>query len=168
MLEAAPAYRKFSRSGRSWLVQSARLWAADGHLLQVTSLFGFERYRRFYFHEMEAYYWRGTPLRAVWNWIFGVALGLSLFFGAVLLWQGRKQHNEGLLVLAALAAIVAAVGAVGVLWNSLLGPTCDAYLQTRSGLDRLPMLRRERHARALLAQLRPLAGAPAARVRQPA
>lgn len=136
------------------------LWLGDGHLLQVSAMFGVENYRRWYLREIQAVIVRRTGRRSLWNIIWGVLGGMAFAaaagFAGLAAASASSDGRIPLYVLAGIAGAGAAVCAGMMIWNSLLGPTCTVFVQTPSGLQPLAAPARIRAAHALLIKLRPL------------
>jgi hypothetical protein len=136
MNTAAPAYRKIPGGGLSWTGRG-RLWLAEDHLLEVTSILVLESYRRFFFHEARAFVVQRTKARFVWSWILG---GLGVVFGVIggiAWWFGAANASEDWHVALYFPAIFFGGGAVIFLvlwvWNLALGPSCRCHLLTSAG-----------------------------------
>ena len=165
MPELAPApamgesYRKLP--GRAWVPLSrSRVWLGRDHLLAVTTTFGIERYRRFYFKDIEALVVQRTPRRLVWNVVFGAIAGLILGLVALIAWLSSNLviRPDGYRAPAALTASLAAIlfgGLLLILFNTLRGRTCALFVQTSNGLARLPAPLRLRLARRVIARVAP-------------
>jgi hypothetical protein len=139
------------------------LWLGAGCLLHSTSFCGAERYRRWYFHEMQALVARRTPLRLVLNLIFG-SLALLLGFGGAGAALGASAQSQSgdrfaLFILAGMLGGVALVFLLLAVWNTLLGPTCSVRIQTSRGLEKLPGVARLPVFAKITARLLPLAAA---------
>ena len=136
-------YRKLPGSGGS-AFQRHRLWLGADHVLSVASSAIGERYRRFYFADIQAFVWRPTVnwiVRAVvWLLIAGLcALGLRIDEPAARITFG----------------VVTALFVVFCIAELAWGKTCACFVKTAVQFERLPSLGRERTVRKLLAQLRP-------------
>jgi hypothetical protein len=146
-----------SRSGLNGL---GSLWLGKDHLLLVTSTFAVERYRRWFFPDLQVVVMRRTPVRLVWNCILGV-LALALLTGAVaaFIGAGEASTRDDAVVAYVLAAMFGIIGIgflVVALINSAMGPTCALYIQTPHGFDRLPTPNRVPAVEKLIARLQPL------------
>lgn len=154
-----PAYRKLPGRGLGWS-GLARLWLADDHLLEVSSLLFHERYRRFFLPDIAALIVRRTKVRLYWNLVhgfFGIGGALvigGLIYGATFIPQ--EEARVVLYVFAGMIAPFAVVALILLLVNSLLGPTCRCHIQTAAGWHPLAAPSRLRNARRLLAQVAPL------------
>jgi hypothetical protein len=160
--DATPRYERLSR-GWWGLNGLGALWLGPGCLLHSTSFCGAERYRRWYFHDMQALVARRTSLRLVLNLIFG-GLALLLGFGSAGAALGASAQSQAgdrgaLFILAGLLGAVALVFLGLTLWNTLLGPTCSVRIQTPRGLEKLPGIARQPVFAKLTARLLPLAAA---------
>ncbi len=120
-----------------------RLWLADDYILASHSTFGVERYRRYFFRDIEAVIIRNTNVRFGWNLAFGI-LGV-IFAGAAGLFRFTSVFESsedfaqaGFIVFAVLAGICVAFALI----NTLLGPSCRVYFQTPAGLQDLRAPRR--------------------------
>ena len=71
MNSAPPAYRKLPGRGLGWAGIS-RVWLADDHILEVSSLLFTERYRRFILKDISAHIVRRTKVRLYWNLGYGI------------------------------------------------------------------------------------------------
>jgi len=148
-------YRRLPGSGRSvgFTASPGRqtLWIAPDHLLSLETRVESEKYRRFYFRDIEAFIVRRTARRQVWNWTFLIlAVAGAAPFLAV--WQRNPDQT---------AWLVTAVG-VGAFWlglvlgNTLRGPTCAVHIRTAVQIEHLPSLGRMWTFEKVLARLKPL------------
>jgi hypothetical protein len=116
-----------------------------------------ERYRRFYFADIQAFVWRPTASFAVRVAIWA---GLMVIFGGIALTSREVATPWWAGGIATLFLIILAAELV-------LGKTCACFVKTAVQFERLHSLGRQRTVRKVLAQLRPLieqaqagAGAP--------
>ncbi len=123
----------------------ASLYQGPDHLLLIHSTGYNERYQRFYFRDIQAFYVRRTDL-----WY--IVTGILLFFGLLLLAFGISVGDVGGVILDALGGLLL-LG--GVLYGAA-GPSCACHVQTAVQTERLPSLNRLRRTRKILAQIRPL------------
>lgn len=140
-----PAYRRLTGRATA-LVSHLRLWQGDDHLLLV-ECFGYtERYKRFYYRDIEALLLRPTPWRTVWSviWSAILLLGLPLLFLA----PGMGGQVFG--------GFLTALAAFGLVVNFVRGPTCACTLQTRVNRQPLTMLNRVAKAERFLARIQPM------------
>jgi hypothetical protein len=140
------AYQKISRNG-FWLrlIPGIRhdLYLGDDHLLLVEQLIFVERYKRFYFRDIEYF-----AVTSSSRWIgFAIVLGFLtllstlLFFGwsvPALLWSGLF--------------FFLLFGSAFV-YNLFLGPTCIVQLKTAIQLKRIPPLERYRTFRREISEI---------------
>jgi len=103
-----------------------------------------ERYRRFYFADIQAVVIRRTAGQAVWNALLGSGCGLVLVVAV-----GLEAFGPALWV--ALAVLLA-----GLVANLAAGPTCCCHIRTATSTQRLPPLGRLRGALRFLRALEPL------------
>lgn len=137
MDKEAPAYRKLRGMRATGIMHRCRLWLGDDHLLAVSSSFGFERYRRFYFTDIRALVLRRTAVRLLWNLFFGAAAGLLLGGAALCAIPAQKGGGEAY-VFWVWCVFLGGAGLVflaGLVWNTALGPTCELHVQTIAGLE---------------------------------
>ncbi|MEP6672650.1 MAG: hypothetical protein ABJF10_26030 [Chthoniobacter sp.] len=136
MSTATPAYRKIPGGGFSWKGHG-RLWLAEDHLLEVTSILVLEQYRRFFFQEARAFVVQRTNLRLIWGWILGGAGAVLGLVAGSALWVALANSTEDWHIAFYFAAGPFGVGALFflTLWviNLLLGPTCRCHLLTSTG-----------------------------------
>ncbi len=119
-------------------------WNGPDHLLLVESVFFGERYRRFYYKDIQAVVMYRTGLNRVWTALWGA---LVLLFGVVALRVEGTPFTSGTLFVICLAALVA---------NLLLGPCCRVFLQTAVQRQRLGTLRRVRTAAKAMDRIKAL------------
>jgi hypothetical protein len=123
-----------------------RLWQGPDHLLFVASSALGERYKRFYFADIQAIVIRKT---AGWlGWIIFLLAAASLCGLA-----GFKVSET--------AGRVAMFSVSGTLFiilvvHAALGPTCRCVIRTAVQTEELPSLKRVRNADKVLALIRPL------------
>lgn len=145
MADQPPTYIRLPGGGGSGFARY-RLWLGPDHLLQVASTAVGERYRRFYFADIQAFVLRRSRSRFWWGLFW-----LVLTIGA------------GVLVLAMDEPIArgffggtAGACALGCLLSLLFGRNCLCTVRTAVQTEEVPSLRRLRVARKVLARLRPL------------
>ena len=143
--EYRPLVRNFLRP----FISRYSVWLGRDHLLSVESKGFHERYRRFYFRDIQLFAIRGTSRRATINWILAGALLLFL-----LLTVGSFRSGGRFLEVITLIADV--IVATPLLINNILGPSCDVYIRTAVQEVRVPALGRLRSARKTLDVIRPL------------
>jgi hypothetical protein len=149
------AYRKFTRQ-RGSIVSVNQFWAGDDHLLLVSSSFGVENYRRFYYHDIEAFIIRPTSARR--NWTIANVIGLAIFGGLTLYFFRRIPGETGFVFFYGFFALMFLIG---LIWQLVMGPTCRTFLQMRTGLERIAMANRIRSSLKLRDRLAALIGAAA-------
>jgi uncharacterized membrane protein len=137
-------YRRV-RGFRSTLTLShSALFTAPDHLLLCDYRSGFtERYKRFYFHDIEA-----VIIRKTQNWMASMAGWGIAGFGFFLI-ATATHWNRFLQVMEAICALF-------FLRNLIRGPSCRTHIQTAVQTDALPMLKRVRKTQRVLRSLFPL------------
>ena len=129
------------------LFHRSRLWLGTDHVLLVTDSTVGERYRRFYFADIQGFAWRRTPWWLVnAAWLTALALGLGAIAAFAI------DEMPGQLTM----ALVAAVPLIFALWQLFRGPTCACFIKTAVQFERLAPLSRMRQLRKVLTHLRPL------------
>ena len=126
-----------------------RLYRGVDHLLQVSSVTFSERYKRFYFRDIQAVIVIRTN-----EWL----IFIGLFFLLALLLTGLAVgvgDSVGSVVLGSCAALLL----VFALIVGLRGPTCRCLVRTAVQTEKLPSLNRLRRAEKILAELAPLIAA---------
>jgi len=149
-------YRKLRGAGFSWKGRG-RLWLAEDHVLEVSSVFISESYRRFFFHEVRALVVQRTNTRFIWALVLGVLGLITGFVAGAFLWTGIANSGEdwhvamyfpagffGLALLVCLALWIS---------NMLLGPSCVCQVLTRNGWQTLSAPRRVGPATQVQAEL---------------
>jgi hypothetical protein len=121
------------------------LWLGTDHVLSVASSVIGERYRRFYFADIQAIVWRPTATwivrSIVWLLVAGLcALGL------------RSDESTIRIVFGSAAGLFVIFFIIDLEW----GKTCACFVKTAVQFERLHSLGRERTVRKVLGQLRPL------------
>jgi hypothetical protein len=159
MKDSTPPYERLTRS-RYGLNGFGSLWLGKDHLLLVTSTFAVERYRRWYFPDLQAVIIRRTAVRLIWNCVLGVFVLLFLA-GAVAAFIGSASAtaSDDATVAKVLAAVFGVFGLgflAVVIVNSAMGPTCALYIQTPHGLDQIATPNRVSGVEKLTARLQPL------------
>lgn len=135
MARKAKTYKKLPGRWFSPFVGRS-LWQGPDHLLWVEGSMMHERYKRFFYKDIQALIMCRSNRRNIWTIFWGA---LILLFGIIALMVSGTPY-----VSASFSAIWAFLLAV----NLLKGPSCDVYLQTAvqfeklSSLVRIPMARK--------------------------
>jgi hypothetical protein len=137
-------YKKLPGRG-SQLTGYSSLYQGPDHLLLVHSTGYSERYQRFYFRDIQAFYVRRTDL---WYYVTGILL----VFGLLLLALGISVGDVGGVILDVFGGLLA----LGGVLYAAGGPSCACHVQTAVQTERVPSLNRLRRTRKVLAQIRPL------------
>src|SRR5262245_28317583 len=140
---AEKEYRRLTgaRQRRNQIFTRSSLWLGADHLLSVDSTGYNEDYKRFYFRDIQAITIAISIRRRLWNWVLGTLTGLTLIgWGYVV----AGNTDVGFIVF---NSIITFLTAVPLLWNNLLGPTCNCQLRTAVQTEDLPSLNRVRRVR---------------------
>jgi hypothetical protein len=124
------------------------LWLGSDHLLALERTIGSERYRRFYFRDIEAIIVRQTGRRGLFNFICFTLAVIS----AVPAIQVGADSRTALVASGAVVALWLALALV----NTARGASCDTRIRTAVQIEPLPSLGRVRAFEKTLAQIRPL------------
>ncbi len=141
-------YRRLPGKRRGFY-RRCTLWMGEDHLLAVDSNFYQERYRRYYFQDIQAFVSQRTSRRRAIGLTL-LAIGLLPLIGAAIAFF---FDNGGVALGFSLAA---APLFILILLNHLRGPTCVCHLQMPLGVQELPSLRRQRDAGKVLTRIGPL------------
>lgn len=125
------------------------LWLGEDHLLAVDRVFFEERYRRFYFSDVQALIIKST-IRWHVNTLILAVLTLVLLTPGWLFWQENDYEIAVFAVIPALLCLFA------LSVNLIKGKSCRCFLQMRVGIHELPSIRRRRQAVKVLARIKPL------------
>jgi len=142
-------YQPLARNRFRPFVSKHSVWLGRDHLLNVESKGFHERYRRFFFRDIQLIAIRGTQRRASLNWILSGVLVLFLLLTVAAFRYGQN-------FLEVVTVIVDVSLAIPLLINNILGPACDVYFRTAVQEVRVPALGRLRRARKVLERIRPL------------
>ena len=136
------------------------LWLGSDHLLLVTNTLAVERYRRWYFPDLQALVMRKNAARMIWNIILG-SVAFLLLAGAVacVIGSGSASLSDDIIALYVMAAVLGILGMVFVTAgaiNFVMGPSCTLFIQTPHGLERLSTPNRVAGVEKLTARVQPL------------
>lgn len=157
MLRRDPNYQRLKLGGRSLLFGGASYWLAKDHLLVVEVVNYVERYRRFYFGDLQAVIVQENGVRRWSN------VGLLVALLPILIWlfgtiekAGQSQWSEpAALASIGVAGTISAVLVAGIVANFLRGRTCSVHLRTAVQTLKLRNVTRRTKADLLLASLTP-------------
>src|ERR1041384_6408100 len=127
-------------------VTRSNLWLGKDHLLCVETEGYTERYKRFYFRDIQAVTIRRTNRFLILTAVLG---GMTAIFGALTLATSAVELRWVL-------GVIAAVCAVPFVINLIYGPTCTCQLRTAVQTENVPSLSRVARAQRVLARIRPL------------
>jgi hypothetical protein len=147
---AEPRYRRLTRGGSpkgmALTMGRCTLWLGEDHILSVESTGYTERYKRFYFRDIQALVLTQTSLWLFWALALG---GVAVVLAAIALFSGEP-------VLHYIIVPVSLLFFIGFIYNFAAGPTCDCELRTAVQSEPLASLNRVRRARRVLGRVRPL------------
>jgi len=146
-------YRRLRVGGRH-LGGTTSYWIGPNHLLVVEVSNYVERYRRFYFRDVQTILVQDSPVRLGWNIGFGILAGLALL--GVL--ASAISASQGEVVVAIWFAFFLLFAGCLVI-NTRRGPSCSVQLRTAVQNQKLPGIRRWRKAEAFVAGITPFINA---------
>jgi hypothetical protein len=156
MLKKDPNYKRL-KAGRRGVFGQSSFWLGANHLLVVEVANYVERYRRFYYSDVQAIVVQHSSFRLWLNIVLGfftfAALAIGLLFAATPL---RNGFTEGDYIVVGIWLGVALLFAVFLVVNTLRGPTCAVYVRTAVQTQKLSGLSRWRAADTFVAALQPL------------
>lgn len=126
-------------------------WLGPDHLLVVEVAGAVEKYRRFYFRDIQAVIIQKTNKRLWWSIGWSVVLLLSLAALLDTAW-GMESRDVGAVVF---CGVLSFFFGLGLLMTFLSGPTCVVLLRTAVQTQALPNLSRRKKAEVLLTQFSP-------------
>jgi len=126
-----------------------RLWLGSDHLLLITSQFLTERYKRFYFPDIQAVTITRTSTGMIVNVVAGIAAGLFAVW-AVVAYTILGWDWIPAIILGGISTFFLLLLAL----NAVLGPTCNCYLYTAVHCEEIYCLGRLSRARRVVRQLR--------------
>lgn len=127
-------------------VTRSNLWVGKDHLLGVDTEGYTEKYKRFYFRDVQAVTLRRTS-RAL---VIGVVTGAMTALFALLVIAIDDIAGKWVF------GILGGVCAIPFLLNFIYGPTCKCELRTAVQTENVPSMSRVRRARKVLNRIRPL------------
>ena len=158
MAKSARFYQRLTRA-RSGIGTYSSLWLGPDHLLLVTSSGYSESYQRFYFRDIQCLVAADSIRFTVLNAVFGGLLLFSSIPTIIYLARDGKLSPWALLLMVPVLLLL--------LWNLLLGRTCNVTLLSGVQSVRLPPLSRFRRTRKVFARLVPLIEASQAALTPP-
>jgi hypothetical protein len=146
MSAVAQQYRKLGGVG----IQAAsytRLYLGNDHILQVSAAGFNERYKRFYFRDVQAF----IVMSNSW-WLVEMIVLACLSLGSFAIALGNSDEPAIFGVFVGIGAVFAAF----FIWSVVRGQSCRTYVRTAVQMETLPSLNRLRKARQVIASLQPL------------
>jgi hypothetical protein len=154
MLKKDPNFQRLKLGGRGWN-GSASYWLGPDHLLVVEVLNYTERYRRFYFRDIQAIVVQQSRQQLWGNLILGGLLMLALVVVASIFpASGAWTTGDYVGIYGIMTGVLLLIYAMSR--NTFLGPTCTMHVRTAVQTQKLKNLNRWRHAEKLVKQLQPL------------
>jgi len=153
MLKKDPNHTRLKIGGRGWN-GSASYWLGPDHLLVVEVVNYVERYRRFYFRDIQAVVVQQSRQQLWVNLTLGMlALLVLVIVGSAVPTAGNWSDEAAFGV-----GIGTGLGLVflgGMVVNTLRGRTCSVHVRTAVQTQKLKNLSRWRAAERMLEQLQP-------------
>ncbi len=144
MAQKKRPYRKLQ--GFSFNIFSApSLWIGPDHLLSVNAVLFQEQYQRFYYNDIQAIVMCRSNRHHAWTAIW---CALALLSGLVAFFSSSTGSVSCVFLAIFSAALVA---------NLVLGPACDACIQTAVQIQKLRSFRRMRNAGKAMDRIKTLA-----------
>jgi len=140
-------YKRLRLGGKGWL-NHASYWLGPNHLLVVEVSNYVERYRRFYFRDVQAILVQNSHARLGWNIGFGICACLTLagfLFSTII---GLRDN-----VAATIWFAFFFLFGVCLIINTFRGPSCSVHLRTAVQNQKLSGISRWRKADMLIAAL---------------
>lgn len=138
-------YRRLPGRRKSFFGGLSTLWQGRDHLLSILYTFGTERYKRFYYRDIQAFVIRKTAAGKIQN---VVLTALAALFG--LLASSRGEIGVAIFGLLAFAMVLI------LLLNIWRGPTCKCLIQTAVQKEKLKNFYRFKTAVKAIERISPL------------
>ena len=156
MLKRDPNFTRLKKLGGRGYLNRVSYWLGVDHLLVVDVTYYNERYRRFYFRDLQAVIVQKNRRHFWLNVIFGVVLSFALmpflFVPRLAIWRWPESD----VVSAIVGGIFVILSMYSIIVNSLRGPTCSMHLRTAVQTQKLTGISRWRRAESLIETLAPL------------
>ena len=138
-------YKRLPGKKKNFLGGLNTLWLGAGHVLSIDSKRVSEDYKRFYYTDIQSVVTRKTIRGKIQNLFLGLFCGLLTLLAVLI--GGSWVIFFG--IMAGLFFLI-------LLFNCLLGPTCECHLRTAVQTEKLPSLNRLRYVRKAMDRLKPL------------
>jgi hypothetical protein len=138
-------YKRLPGKKKNFLGGLNTLWLGADHMLSIDSKRVSEDYKRFYYADIQSVVTRKTIRGKIQNLFLGLFCGLLTLLATLM---------GGAWVI--FFSIMAGLFFLILLFNYLLGPTCECHLRTAVQTEKLPSLNRLRSVRKAMDRLRPL------------
>ncbi|MEQ1859311.1 MAG: hypothetical protein ABMA13_05200 [Chthoniobacteraceae bacterium] len=156
MAEPTSNFQRLTRN-RFGLAGTGALWLGPDHLLLVSNSGGVERYRRWFFKDIQLLVARRTARRLILN-LIGGSFGALLALGALASFASAKTDPADSpvfyvgIVLASFAGVCLGL----CIANSIFGPGCIVHVLTPMGAEPLAAPRRLNVFNRIAARIGPL------------
>lgn len=151
MLKKDPNYKQLKLGGAGLLGVST-FWLAADHLLVVEVSGYVEKYRRFYFRDIQALIVQQTSLRLWWSLGLGACIAVLL---GILMLVTLGSGSTDTVTVSVFVVFMLCFG-VPLLVNILRGPTCTVLVRTAVQTQKIPNLTRRKKAERLVEILKPV------------
>jgi hypothetical protein len=138
-------YKRLPGKKKNFLGGLNTLWLGADHMLSIDSKRVSEDYKRFYYTDIQSVVTRKTIHGKIQNLFLGLFCGLLTLLAAII--GGSWVIFFG--IMAGLFLLI-------LLFNCLLGPTCECHLRTAVQTEKLLSLNRLKYMRKAMDSLRPL------------
>jgi hypothetical protein len=138
-------YKRLPGKKKNFLGGINTLWLGADHMLSIDSKRVSEDYKRFYYTDIQSVVTRKTIHGKIQNLFLGLFCVLLTLLAAII--GGSWVIFFG--IMAGLFLLI-------LLFNCLLGPTCECHLKTAVQTEKLPSLNRLKYTRKAMDSLRPL------------
>jgi len=125
------------------------LWLGDDHLLLLDRNGFTEKYKRFYFRDIQAITIRATTTRLNWNRFLVILATIIMIIGALI----SQLQAVGMIVTVIITGVICGIP---LFFNNLFGPTCACQIRTAVQTEELPSLCRVKQVNRVLNRMRPL------------
>jgi hypothetical protein len=123
-----------------------RLYRGADHLLQIAFAGFNERYKRFYFRDIQAFIIVPTT-----TWLVYISICAIGFLLMLLIAMSGEDRVVGYIFGSFAAAFL-----IGAVWQALAGQSCRCYVRTAVQMEHLPSLCRMKRAQKTIALIQPL------------
>jgi hypothetical protein len=119
--------------------ETFRLWLGADHLLQVSSSYFTETYKRFYYKDIQGMSLQKTKKGFWLNLCLSIMILIIIGIGFL---AGNGSQDSGFYVFLGIAATPLVILLICLIVNIARGPTCTFHIKTAVHLEELPSLNR--------------------------